>query len=139
MLTARLLQGLGLILVAYLFVCLMTAGLRQTGFSLELPDLVEPDSNSALELLLFAVPGLLLFLLFGCFIRNRRTLIHTYVLLAIMVAQLQCLNFAESYGSTWSGLELVMLLGMNTHWLLLALIPGLALLLGIEQLRRQSA
>ncbi|WP_252091550.1 hypothetical protein [Pseudomonas sp. MWU13-3659] len=139
MFIARLLQGLGLILVAYLFVCLMTASLKQTGFSLELPYLVEPNSNSALELLLFTAPVQLMFLLLGCFIHSRRTLIGVFVLLAIIVAQLQCVNFAESYGSTWSDLERVMLLGVNAHWLLLALIPGLALLLGVERLRKQSA
>ena len=68
MFTQRLLQSLGVALVAYLFVCLMTADLTQASFSLELPSLIEPDSNSAVELLLLAVPGQLLFLLVSGFI-----------------------------------------------------------------------
>ncbi|WP_422422385.1 hypothetical protein [Pseudomonas sp. GZD-222] len=130
--TLRLLQSLGLVLIAYLFVCLMTAEITQSSFSLKLPSLIDPGSDSTIELLLFTVPGQLLFLLLGCFIHRRRLLGSAFVLLATMPALLQCLLFAETFGNTWSSTEILGLLGFNLPWLLLALVPGLALLMALE-------
>lgn len=129
----RLLQSLGLILVAYVFVCLMAANIGQTPFSFELPNLIDPDSNSAVELLLFTVPGLLLFLLAGCFIHRLGALSGAFVIAAAVVALLQCLLFAEAFGNTWSNTEIFGLLGFNLHYLLLAVIPGLILLAALER------
>ncbi|CAK9892573.1 MULTISPECIES: hypothetical protein [Pseudomonas] len=131
----RLLQSLGLILVAYLFVCLMSASMREMPFSLTLPEISQPDNNSAVELLLFALPGQLLFLLAGCFIHKQRLLSGGFVLFAALTALLQCLLFADAFGNTWSTAEIFGLLGFNLHWLLLALVPGLAWLIGLERLR----
>lgn len=135
----RLLQCLGLIPVAYLFVCLMLASVGQGTFSLELPTLTDPESNSTIELLLGTLPGQLLFLLLGGFVVSRRLLVGMFVLAGIITAWLQCALFAEHFGTTWSNLEILMLLAVNTPWLLLALIPGLVLLLVAERLRQQSA
>lgn len=138
-LITRLVQSLGLALVAYLFVCLMATSLRQTAFSLALPELVEPTSNSTVELLLLTLPAQLLFVLAGCWMAGRAAIIAAFVLLGAGVAWLQCMLFAESFGNTWSNTEVLLLLGVNLHWLLLALIPGLALLLGAERLRKPGA
>ncbi len=135
----RLLQSLALPLVAYLFVCLMLASVGQDPFSLELPTLTDPGSNSTVELLLGTLPGQLLFLLLGGFVVSRRLLVGMFVLAGIITAWLQCALFAEHFGTTWSNLEILMLLGVNTPWLLLALVPGVMLLLGAERLRQQSA
>ncbi|MEG0861482.1 MAG: hypothetical protein RSD81_21330 [Pseudomonas sp.] len=131
--TLRVLQSLGVILVAYLFVCLMTADITQASFSLELPSLIEPDSNSVVELLLFAVPGQLLFLLVSRFIHRPLLLNGAFVLFATMTVLLQCMLFAETFGNTWNITEILGLLGFNLRWLLLALIPGLALLAALER------
>ncbi|MNJ42427.1 hypothetical protein D3C77_373980 [compost metagenome] len=131
--TLRLLQSLGLPLIAYLFVCLMTAEITQTSFSLELPSLIDPGRDSTIELLLFTAPGQLLFLLLGCFIHKRRLLGSAFGLFATMTALLQCLLFAEIFGNTWSSTEILALLGFNLPWLLLALVPGLALLMTLER------
>ena len=72
----------------------MTAQIRQASFSLTLPSLGEPDSNSALELLLLSLPGQLLFVLAGCFTHRRRLLIGVFLLAASITALLQCLVFA---------------------------------------------
>ncbi|MHA6162387.1 hypothetical protein ACX3X6_16095 [Pseudomonas sichuanensis] len=117
----------------------MTAAIRQTAFSLELPDLGEPDSNSATEMLLFTVPGLLLFLLPACNCRKRRTLIALFGLAAVATALLQCMLFAQSFGSTWSTSEILGLLLFNIPLLLFALAPGVAWLLAAERLNLQSA
>lgn len=135
----RLLQSLALPMVAYLFVCLMLASVGQDPFSLELPTLTDPESNSTVELLLGTLPGQLLFLLLGGFVVSRRLLVGTFVLAGTITAWLQCALFAELFGTTWSNLEILMLLGVNTPWLLLALVPGVMLLLGAERLRQQSA
>lgn len=132
----RLLQSLGLPLMAYLFICLMTAQIRQASFSLTLPSLGEPDSNSALELLLLSLPGQLLFVLAGCFTHRRRLLIGVFLLAASITALLQCLVFAQCFGTTWSTAETFILLASNAPALLLALVPGLALLYNTEQLSR---
>ncbi|MOA60013.1 hypothetical protein D3C78_1847830 [compost metagenome] len=50
-----------------------------------------------------------------------------------MTALLQCLLFAEIFGNTWSSTEILALLGFNLPWLLLALVPGLALLMTLER------
>jgi hypothetical protein len=131
--TLRLLQSLGLALVAYLFVCLMTADITQASLRLELPSLIEPDSNSTVELLLLTVPGQLLFLLVGSFIHRRVLLNGAFVLFATMTVLLQCMRFAEALGNTWSNTEILGLLGINLQWLLLALSPGLALLAALER------
>jgi hypothetical protein len=135
----RLLQGLGLIPVAYLFVCLMVACVGHSTFSLELPTLTDPDSNSTAELMLGTLPAQLLFLLLSVFLASRQLLIGTFVLAGTLAAWLQCQVFAEHFGTTWSSSEILILLGVNTPWLVLALIPGLALLLGVERLHKQSA
>lgn len=139
LITARLLQSLGLIPVAYAFVCLMTATIRQTALSLQLPDLGEPDSNSMVEMLLFTVPGLLLFLLLAYQCRKRRTLIVLFGLAAVATALLQCMLFAQCFGNTWSTSEILGLLLFNMPLLLLALAPGVAWLLAAERLNLQSA
>ena len=131
----RLLQSLGLALVAYLFVCLMTASMREAPFSLTLPEISQPDGNSAVDLLLFSLPGQLLFVLVGCFILRRRLLGRGFVLFAALTALLQCLLFANAFGNTWSTAEIFGLLGFNLHWLVVALVPGLAWLFGLERLR----
>lgn len=131
--TVRLLQSLGLVLVVYLFICLVTASISQTRFSLELPRLIDPDSNSTAELLLMAIPGQLLFLLSSCFIHRPRLLNGAFVIVAAMTALLQCLVFAEVFGNTWSNTEVLELFGFNLPSLLLALIPGLALLATLER------
>ncbi|QHF30599.1 MULTISPECIES: hypothetical protein [Pseudomonas] len=131
----RLLQSLGLALVAYLFVCLMTASMREEPFSLTLPEISQPDGNSAVDLLLFSLPGQLLFVLVGCFIHRRRLLGRGFVLFAALTALLQCLLFANAFGNTWSTAEIFGLLGFNLHWLVVALVPGLAWLFGLERLR----
>ncbi|MCP3748787.1 hypothetical protein [Pseudomonas sp. SBB6] len=131
----RLLQSLGLALVAYLFVCLMTASMREEPFSLTLPEISQPDGNSAFDLLLFSLPGQLLFVLVGCFIHRRRLLGRGFALFAALTALLQCLLFANAFGNTWSTAEIFGLLGFNLHWLLVALVPGLAWLFGLERLR----
>ncbi|ATB65901.1 hypothetical protein [Pseudomonas mosselii] len=136
---ARLLQGLALIPVAYLFVCLMVASVGQSTFSLELPTLTDPDSNSTAELMLGTLPAQLLFLLLSMFFASRQPLVGTFVLAGTLAAWLQCQVFAEHFGTTWSSNEILMLLGVNAPWLALALPPGLALLLGIERLHKQSA
>lgn len=133
LITVRLLQSLGLVLAVYLFICLMSASIRQTSFSLELPILIDPDSNSAVELLLLAIPGQLLFLLISCFIHRHRLLNGTFVIVAAMTALLQCLLFAEVFGNTWSSTEVLGLFGLNLPFLLLALIPGLVLLASLER------
>lgn len=130
----RLLQSSAVMLVAYLFVCLMTASLRQSPLSLALPSLGEPDSNSTFELLLFSVPGQLLLLLLCAAQRGRRWLISAFVLAAGLTALLQCLLFAEAFGSTWSTAEILGLWAFNLPALLLALIPGLALFCAVEQI-----
>ncbi|MCX5507894.1 hypothetical protein [Pseudomonas sp. BJa3] len=135
----RLLQGLGLIPVAYLFVCLMVASVGHSTFSLELPTLTDPDSNSTAELMLGTLPAQLLFLLLSVFLASRQLLSGTFVLAGTLAAWLQCQVFAEHFGTTWSSSEILILLGVNTPWLVLALIPGLALLLGVERLHKQSA
>lgn len=61
------------------------------------------------------------------------------MLAGTLAAWLQCQVFAEHFGTTWSSSEILILLGVNTPWLVLALIPGLALLLGVERLHKQSA
>ncbi|ROL76140.1 hypothetical protein [Pseudomonas vranovensis] len=132
----RLLQSLGLVLVAYLFVCLLTAGMSGEPFSLKLPDISQPDGNSAVDLLLFSLPGQLLLLLAGCFIHRQRLLALAFVLSAALTAWLQCLIFADAFGNTWSTAEIVGLLVFNLHWLVVALVPGLAWLIGLERLRR---
>lgn len=132
----RLLQGFSLMLVAYLFVCLMTANVSQSPLSFELPTLVEPDSSSTLELLLFSVPGQLLFLLTGSFIHRRRVLIGVYAGAASITLLLQCLLFAETFGSTWSRAEIAGLLAFNLPSGLIALAPGLALVCALEYLSR---
>ena len=131
----RLLQSLGLALVAYLFVCLMTASMREAPFSLTLPEISQPDGNSAVDLLLFSLPGQLLFVLVGCFIHRRRLLGGVFALFAALIALLQCLLFADAFGNTWSTAEIFGLLGFNLHWLVVALVPGLAWLFGLERLR----
>ncbi|MBC3434825.1 hypothetical protein HU735_05320 [Pseudomonas sp. BW16M2] len=135
----RLLQSLGLIPVAYLFVCLMVASVGQSTFSLELPTLTDPDSNSSAELMLGTLPAQLLFLLLSVFLASRQLLVGTFVLAGTLAAWWQCQVFAEHFGTTWSSSEILILLGVNTPWLVLALIPGLALLLGVERLHKQSA
>ncbi|PYC27998.1 hypothetical protein DMX06_03485 [Pseudomonas mosselii] len=135
----RLLQSLALSPVAYLFVCLMVASIGQSAFSLELPTLTDPDSNSTVELLLGTLPAQLLFLLLSVFLASRQLLVGTFVLAGTLAAWLQCQVFAEHFGTTWSSSEILILLGVNTPWLVLALIPGLALLLGVERLHKQSA
>ncbi|MDD1017297.1 hypothetical protein [Pseudomonas rubra] len=131
----RLLQSLGLAPVAYLFVCLMTAGMSGEALSLTLPDVSQPDGNSIFDLLLFSLPGQLLFLLVGCFIHRQRLLSSVFMLFAALIALLQCLLFSQAFGNTWSTAEIFGLLGFNLHWLLLALVPGLAWLIGLERLR----
>lgn len=133
----RLLQSLGLPLMAYLFICLMTAQIRQASFSLTLPSLGEPDSNSALELLLLSLPGQLLFVLAGCF-THRRRLLGVFLLAASITALLQCLVFAQCFGTTWSTAETFILLASNAPALLLALLPGLALLYNTETTQPSS-
>ncbi|MGR3995362.1 hypothetical protein [Pseudomonas sp. 1121_17] len=132
----RLLQSLGLPLMAYLFICLMTAQIRQASFSL--PSLGEPDSNSALELLLLSLPGQLLFVLAGCFTHRRRLLLGVFLLAASITALLQCLVFAQCFGTTWSTAETFILLASNAPALLLALLPGLALLYNTETTQPSS-
>ncbi|MCE1116975.1 MULTISPECIES: hypothetical protein [Pseudomonas] len=121
----------------------MTATIRQTAFSLELPDLGEPDSHSVFEMLLFTVPGLLLFLLLflllACNCRKRRTLIALFGLASVVTALLQCMLFAQCFGSTWSTSEILGLLLFNSPSLLLALGPGVVWLLAAERLNRQGA
>ncbi|WP_225923091.1 hypothetical protein [Pseudomonas xantholysinigenes] len=135
----RLLQAPGLVLGAYLFICLMSAGIRDADFSLALPELVDPNSNSTVELVLLTVPGLLLFLLIGALAKKRRNIIATFVLIGMLNAWLQCLLFAECFGSTWSGTEILLLLGVNTPWLMLALLPGLSMLVATERWFEQGA
>ena len=120
-------------MVAYLFVCLMTADISQASFSLGLPNLIEPNSNSTVELLLFTVPGQLLFLLVGYFVHRTLLLNGAFVLFATVTGLLQCMLFAETFGNTWNTTEILGLLGLNLRWLLLALIPGLALLAALER------
>lgn len=117
----------------------MTATIRQTVFSLELPDLGEPDSNSVVETLLFTVPGLLLFLLLAHSCRKHRTLIALFGLAAVVTALLQCMLFAQCFGNTWSTREILGLLLYNIPSLLLALAPGVVWLLAAERLNRQGA
>ncbi|WP_045180367.1 hypothetical protein [Pseudomonas sp.] len=133
--TVRLLQSLGLAPVAYLFVCLINASIGQTPFGLALPSMVDPDSNSMVELLLFTAPGQLLFLLASCFIHSRRLLCGAFVLSATLTMLLQCLLFAQTFGATWSSAEILGLWVINLPWLLLALIPGLGLLIALDPLK----
>jgi len=137
LLATRALQSLGLTPVAYLFVCLLSASLGSP-FSLRLPDIAAPDGNSLLELLIFTVPGQLLFMLSGSFCKNRRWLVGLFALCATLVAWLQCLLFADAFGNTWSTTEIAGLMGYNLPWLLLALAPGLALLRVTEPLSQQG-
>ncbi|WP_225935830.1 hypothetical protein [Pseudomonas fakonensis] len=137
LLATRALQSLGLIPVAYLFVCLLGASFGEP-FSLRLPDIAAPDGNSLVELLIFTVPGQLLFMLPGIFCKNRRWLAGLFALCATQVAWLQCLLFADAFGNTWSTTEIAGLLGYNLPWLLLALAPGLALLRVTEPRRQQG-
>ncbi|UVL23914.1 hypothetical protein [Pseudomonas donghuensis] len=113
----------------------MTASMREEPFSLTLPEISQPDGNSAVDLLLFSLPGQLLFVLVGCFIHRRRLLGRGFVLFAALTALLQCLLFANAFGNTWSTAEIFGLLGFNLHWLVVALVPGLAWLFGLERLR----
>lgn len=138
LLVTRALQSLGLIPVAYLFVCSLGASFDRP-FNLSLPHIGAPDGNSLLELLIFTLPGQLLFLLLGSFCRQRRWVGGLFTLCATLVAWLQCLRFAEAFGNTWSTAELAGLLGYNLHGLLFALAPGLALLLLAERPNRHSA
>lgn len=131
-LAIRALQSLGLIPVAYLFVCLMSAGFGHS-FSLALPEVAAPDGSSVVELLLFTVPGQLLFVLLACFFSKRHWLLAVFALCATLTAWLQCLLFADAFGNTWSSAEIAGLLGYNLPWLLAALAPGLALLLVTER------
>ncbi|WP_259370162.1 hypothetical protein [Pseudomonas mosselii] len=117
----------------------MVASIGQSTFSLELPTLTDPDSNSTADLMLGTLPAQLLFLLLSVFLASRQLLVGTFVLAGTLAAWLQCQVFAEHFGTTWSSSEILILLGVNTPWLVLALIPGLALLLGIERLHKHSA
>lgn len=129
----RCLQSLGLVLVAHLFICLINASLGQTPLSLTLPSLIDPDSNSTVELLLFTLPAQLLFLLATRCVHRLGSLNGVFALIGTMTALVQCLVFAEAFGNTWSATEIVGLLGFNLHYLLLAMIPGLSLLMALER------
>lgn len=123
--------------MAYLFVCLMHASIGQSPFSLKLPNLIDPDSNSCVELLLLTLPGQLLFVLAACFIHRPALLSATFIMVGGVIALGQCLVFAEVFGNTWSLTEVVRLFGFNLQYLLLALIPGVSLLLALEHWRGQ--
>ncbi|MDD0973432.1 hypothetical protein [Pseudomonas fontis] len=132
-LLTRVLQSVGLPLVGYLYICLSSARLAHEAFTLELPYLVEPQSNSSIELLIFSAPGMLLFVLLGCLVRRHLALIAAFIILAGASAFLLCQLFAESAGATWSSLEIVSLFAYQLPWLLLALVPGLIWLLALER------
>ncbi|MFF3701115.1 MULTISPECIES: hypothetical protein [Pseudomonas] len=132
LLLIRALQSMGLVLVGYLFILAMTASLRETPFSMSLPYLGDSD-NSALDLALFCVPGMLLFVLLGSTIRRRRVLGGVFAAVAAVSAWLLCELFSTAFGNTWSTSEVLGLLVLNLHWWLLALVPGLMLLFALER------
>lgn len=131
-LITRLLQSAGLALVGYLYICLSSTRLANEAFTLELPYLVEPQSNSTLELLVLCAPAMLLFVLLGCFVRRPLAIVSAFIILAGASAFLLCQLFSVTGGATWSSLEIATLFIYQMPWLLLALIPGLIWLLLLE-------
>lgn len=130
----RTAQSLLLVLVGYAFVWLMTAYVREQTFTTQLPDMGESGS-STIDLVLFCVPGMLLFVLLGSFVRKPRRLGGLFAVLAALSAWLLCNLFSRAFGNTWTEGEIVVLLVSNLHWWLLALVPGLGLLFALERLR----
>lgn len=128
----RALQSLCLVLVGYVFVWLMTAGVREQTFTTQLPDMGESGSR-IVDLVLFCVPAMLLFVILGSFVRQRRTLGAVFAALAALSAWLLCQLFAQAFGNTWSSAEITVLLMVNLHWWLLALAPGLLLMLALDR------
>ena len=130
----RVLQSTVLVLVGYVFVWLMTASVREQTFTTQLPDMGELGSRNV-DVVLMCLPGMLLFVLLGSFIHQRRRLGTVFAVLAALTAWLLCSVFSRAFGNTWSEGEIVVLLVFNLHWWVLALVPGLGLLFALERLR----
>lgn len=128
----RALQSMLLVLVGYAFVWLMTADVREQMFTTQLPDMGESGSR-ILDLVLFCVPGMLLFVLLGSFVRKPRRLGALFATVATLSAWLLGNLFSQAFGNTWSSVEIVVLLLVNLHWWLLALVPGLVLLFALDR------
>ena len=96
-------------------------GQEQT-FTTQLPDMGELGSRNV-DVVLMCLPGMLLFVLLGSFIHQRRRLGTVFAVLAALTAWLLCSVFSRAFGNTWTEGEIVVLLVSNLHWWLLALVP----------------
>src|SRR3989338_303826 len=132
-------QSLGRPLVAGLFICALTGELRHQRLLLEWPQLIEPNADPRLEVLLLSLPSMLLFLLLARFTRSRALLAGGFVLLAALAAFFAALVFAQAFGSTWPLGEVFLVIFLaRLHLLALALLPGL-LLLGLLEMARPNS
>lgn len=128
-----LLQSLGIALAVALFIGLLTGELRHQRLLLEWPQLIEADSQPLLEIILLALPSMLLFVLLGHFVRARAARYVGFVLLGELAAFFAVQVFAQAFGATWTVAEISELLLAHLHLLVLALLPGL-LLIGASDL-----
>jgi hypothetical protein len=127
------LVGLTIAPSAALFVALLTGSLRQGRLTLEWPLLAEPGTSSGPELLIAALPGMLLFVACGFFARRGATLAGGFVASALLSCVLAAAIFAQAFGNTWSAGEIfVELVLVQLHLVALASVPGtlLAVLIG---------
>ena len=128
------LQSLAIMLVAGLFIALVTGELQQQRLTLAWPYSGEPYSNPLLDLLLPSLPAMLLFILFACLVRNTLATLITFTLLAFLAAFCVCMVFAGAFGATWTTGEIVReLLLAHLQLLALALLPGWLMLLVFQR------
>lgn len=107
---------------------------------LEWPQLVEPGSQSLLEILLLSLPSMLLFVLLGHWLKARPAQYASFLALGALAAFFAAARFAEAYGSTWTLGEIVRtLLLAHGHLLALALLPGALLIAAVHRLADQTA
>lgn len=121
-------------LVAGLFIALVTGELQQQRLTLTWPYLGELDGNPLLDLLLPSLPAMLLFIIFACLVRNTLTTLIAFTLLAFLAAFCVCMVFAGAFGATWTTGEIVReLLLDHLQLLALALLPGWLILLALHR------
>lgn len=122
-----LVQGMGIPLVAGLFICAVTGELRQQRLTLEWPQL--PDSNTpSVELLLLSLPCILAYVGLAGLLHKPLWRAASFVLLAGLAAYFNSAVFAQAFGNTWTQSEIFFgLMLQHLHLLAMALLPGLLL------------
>jgi hypothetical protein len=133
-----LLASLAIAPSAALFVTLLTGSLRQQRLALEWPELIDSSGGATAELLVAALPGMLILLLASRLLRGRLLLIAAFVGCALLACICAAFTFAQAFGNTWSSGEILLELVLaQLHLIALALLPG-TLLVALLSSRRQA-